>query len=116
MAFKYKLLGEASSLEVTINVTGEHERATGFGASNMCQGREAGVWLGVPIQAETMAIEPPRLSWISDKPSRVGEIDEAKALFAERRISVPKTFIPAKVREPRINAHTGPRSNQDGAR
>jgi hypothetical protein len=69
-----------------------------------------------PIQHAPVAIERPRHARVLAEPARLRHLLERNAKLCEPRIAAPEPAVPAKIRQPRIDAHAGAGGDQQRIR
>lgn len=97
VAFENSLLFEASLLELSIDVAGEHERTVFLLGSPSAQNVEPFVRYGTSTEIEPMAVEAPRTDRMAVECFAVGDVLKADSVSLQRRICTPKTICVAKV-------------------
>src|SRR5262249_19512360 len=112
VALEHALRRKTRALELPIDIAGENKVPIRPRLAPAAQDLETGVWHPGAIQIEPMPEETPRQRRVGAEPMRVGHLRELSP--AKRRIGLPESLRPPKVRQPRIDPH--PRASADEQR
>jgi len=106
MAFMHTMFREPGLLELSIDVTREHERAMIHSVRPFAQYRKAFVWNSLAVQLQAVSVEAPRKLRVLRKRSGVCHVLERETLTPKRGVRSPETILTAEIWKARINAHT----------
>ena len=105
MAFMDVRVLHSRLLEMPVNIAGVDIQAMGLGVSPTSEYVKTGMWQGIAVQPQSMAIEAPGELRVAAKSRRVGDFIKGYGLLAQGRIGFPETFTAAKIRQTRIYTH-----------
>lgn len=112
MDFADLIGSETGFLELAIDVAGEGAEPVPHVFRQIAEQGEAGVRRGLPVEGEAMAVEAPGEARVGFEGGRVGDRFEGDSGPAECRIGRPEPVRPAKIGQPRIDAHAGAGGDQ----
>jgi hypothetical protein len=113
VAFVHPVLGKAGTLEVSVDIAGEHEGAVSQAVADVAQDFKPPMRLDAPVEVETVAVEPPGEFRIAAEGFGRGRFLEAQTGLGKRGIGAPEAFGAAKVRQAGIDAHARAGGDQE---
>lgn len=101
-------------LKLGIHIGGVNETTVLLAVSPFFEDGKAFMGLGGPVQIPTVPVETPSELDVLSEPLRIGHIYEGATQMAIGWVGFPKPLVAPKIRQPRVNAHSRPGSDQDG--
>ena len=111
MALAHSGFIEPRCLELTIDITGEHERTMLQALTDFTQEAKAVMRNGVSVELKAVSVKAPGESRIGSERGRVGDLLERDFSPAKCRIGAPKAVGTAKIRQAGIHPHAGTGAN-----